>query len=114
MSNENVILFEEKEYRQLEAATKKLGFKTVDKLVDTAIKEFFKNEVIERKEVTVKVPKKLLVLVKEKKDKAWLKYLSDCLTDTLAADVEADIFGDHICVKEDYDLKSEFRFYENH
>ena len=42
--------FTKKEYCQLETTTKKLGFKTVDKIVNTAITEFIRNEVIEKEE----------------------------------------------------------------
>jgi len=85
------IHFEEKEYRAYEAIAKKTGFKTVDELVNTAVKEFIKTVVIEKEEVLVKVPSKLLKCVKVLRSKDWEKYLSDSLMDTIAADIEADV-----------------------
>ena len=114
MIKTETIHFNEKDYRELETIAKQLGYKTVDEMTNTAICAFIRNNVIETEEVTVKVPKKLLAVAKVFRSKNLEEYLSNCLTDTIAADVEAEVFGDHICIKEDYDLNSEFRFYEGH
>ena len=106
--------FEEKEYRQLEAIAKKTGFKDVDDLVNNVVSEFIIKELIEKDEVTVKVPKKLLVLVKDLRSKEWKEYLSDSLTDSLAADVVAEVFGKFDQVLEKYGLAEEFQFYQGH
>ena len=69
---------------------------------------------IETVEVTVKVPCKLLRMVKDSEGENWLTYLSDSLTDSLAADIHAETFGkmDHIIEK--YDLAEEFKSYQGH
>ena len=108
------IHFEEKEYRAYEAIAKKAGFKNVDDLVNTAISEFIEKYVIEKEEVTVKVPKKLLALVKDLRSKEWKEYLSNSLTDSIAADVVAEVFGKFDQVVEKYGLAEEFQFYEGH
>ncbi len=42
------------------------------------------------------------------------EYLSNCLTDTIAADIEADVHGDAETIKNDYGLKAEFKAYTGH
>ena len=108
------IRFEEKEYRAYEAIAKKTGFKTVDELVNTALREFIKTVVIEKEEVTIQIPKKLLKLVQVLRNQDWEEYLSKCLTDTVAADIEAEAFGDHREVIKDFGLTKEFQFYQGH
>jgi len=108
------IHFEEKEYRAYEDIAKKTGLKTVDELVNTAVKEFIENYLIEKDEVTVKVPKKLLALIKDKRKDDLIEYLSDSLTDSVAADIMAGVFGEIAQVKEEYDLEAEFQFYQGH
>ena len=114
MSETETIHFEEKEYRAYEAIAKKTGFKTVDELVNTAVKEFIKTTVIEKEEVTVKVPKKLLKFVKVMRCEDWEKYLSDSLMDTIAADIHAEVFGKFDEVIKDFGLTEEFQFYQGH
>ena len=109
-----VIHFEEKEYRALEAIAKKTGYKNVDDLVNNVVYEFIINELIEKDEVTVKVPKKLLALVKDLRSKNWKEYLSDSLTDSLSADIVAEVFGKFNQVIEKYGLTEEFQFYQGH
>jgi hypothetical protein len=106
--------FEEKEYRAYEAIAKKTGFKNVDELVNTALREFIETVVIEKEEVTVKVPKKLLKLVKDLRSKNWKEYLSNSLTDSVAADIMADVFGNCDQVIKDFGLTEEFQFYQGH
>ena len=108
------IHFEEKEYRAYEVIAKKAGFKTVDELVNTAIKEFIKTVVIEKEWVTIQIPKKLLKFVQVLRSKNWEKYLSDSLTDTIVANIDADVFGDHREVIKDFGLTEEFQFYQGH
>ena len=108
------ILFEEKDYRELEAIAKQLGHKTVDEMVNAAISNLIKTLVIETEEVTVKIPKKLLAVAKVFRGKNLEEYLNNCLTDTIQADIDAGVFGDQTCIKEDYDLKREFKFYQGH
>ena len=108
------IHFEEKEYRAYEAIAKKTGFKTVDELVNTAIKEFIKTMVIEKEAVTVLIPKKLLKFVQVMRCEDWEKYLSDSLMDTIAADIHAEVFGDYREVIKDFGLAEEFQFYQGH
>ncbi len=108
------IHFEEKEYRAYEAIAKKTGFETVDELVNTAIREFIKTTVIEKESVTVKVPEKLLKLVKVLRSQDWEEYLSDSLTDTIAADIVAEVFGEFDEVTKDFGLTEEFQFYQGH
>ncbi len=154
MSVNGTIHFEEKEYRALEAIAKKLAFKTVDAMVNTAfialmaqysdlkirpedarkfatklaeetaknpdldidefIKEFNRTIEIETEAVTVRVPKKLLAFVKDRRKADLEEYLSNCLTGTIAADIEADVFGDADTIKAEYDLKVEFKAYTGH
>ena len=114
MSKTETIHFEEKEYRELEAIAKQLGYKTVDEMTNVAICAFIRNNVIETEEVIVKVPKKLLAVTKVFRSKNLKEYLSNCITDTIAADVDAGVFGDHICILEEYDLGKEFKFYQGH
>ena len=114
MSKNETIHFEEKEYRAYEAIAKKTGFETVDKLVNTAIKEFIKTVVIEKEDVTILIPKKLLKLVKVLRNQDWEEYLGNCLTDTVAADVAAEVFGDPEEIIKDFGLTEEFQFYEGH
>ena len=108
------IHFEEKEYRAYEAIAKKTGFKTVNELVNTAIKEFIKTVVIEKEEVTIQIPKKLLKLVQVLRSNNWEKYLSDSLTDSIAADIHAEVFGNFNEVIKDFGLTEEFQFYQGH
>ena len=115
MSKTETIQFKEEEYRQLEKAANELGFKTVDKMVTTAIACFIRNEMIEKEEVTVKIPKKLLAFLKDSRVNKYLNnYLSNCLTDTVAADIEAERFGDFQEILSDYGLKEEFKAYSGH
>jgi len=113
MSKET-IQFEEKEYRAYEAIAKKTGFETVDELVNAAIKEFIKTEMIEKEYVSVQVPKKLLRLVQTLKSNNWEKYLSDSLMDSIAADIHAEVFGKFDQVIKDFGLTEEFQFYQGH
>jgi len=108
------IHFEEKEYRAYKAIAKKTGFETVDELVNTAVSEFIENCLIEKDEVTVKVPKKLLALVKDLRSEDWKEYLSNSLMDSLAADIVAEVFGLFDQVLEKYGLAEEFQFYQGH
>ncbi|GAI09813.1 unnamed protein product [marine sediment metagenome] len=108
------IHFEEKEYRAYEAIAKKTGFETVEELVNTAIREFIKTTVIEKESVTILIPKKLLKLVKVLRSQDWEEYLSRCLTDTIAADIIAEAFGEFDEVTKDFGLTEEFQFYEGH
>jgi len=112
--SKETIHFEEKEYKGLEALGKKTGFKTVDELVNTAVSEFIENYLIEKDEVSVKVPKKLLALVKDLRSKNWKEYLSNSLTDSVAADIMADVFGNCDQVIKDFGLTEEFQFYQGH
>ena len=109
-----VIHFEEKEYRQLEAIAKKTGFKDVDELVNTAISNFIENYLIEKDEVTVKVPKKLLAFLKVERKDNLIEFLSNLLTDSIAADIEAEVYGFPEDIKTEYGLKEEFQFYQGH
>ena len=113
MSKTGILNFEEKDYREFESASKELGYKTVNEMVDAAIVHFFKTRVIETEEVTFKVPKKLLAFLKDKRSEDLKEYLNNCLTDTIAADIDG-VFGDHICILEEYDLGKEFKFYQGH
>jgi hypothetical protein len=106
--------FEEKEYRAYEAVAKKTGFKNVDELVNTAMREFIKTVVIEKEDVTILIPKKLLRLVQTLKCNNWEKYLGDSVTDSIAADIEADVFGDNEEIIKDFGLTEEFQFYTGH
>lgn len=104
----------ENEYRALEAIAKKTGFESVDDLVNDIVSEFIRKMLIEKEEVTIKVPKKLLALVKDLRSKDWKEYLSDSLTDSVAADIVAEVFGEFDQVVEKYGLAEEFQFYEGH
>ena len=106
--------FEEKEYRAYEAIAKKTGFETVDELVNTAVREFIKNVMIEKEAVTVLIPKKLLKLVQVLRNEDWEKYLSDSLMDSIAADIHAEVFGKFDQVIKDFGLTEEFQFYQGH
>ena len=114
MSKKEAIHFNDKEYHALEAIAKKTGFKNVDDLVNNVVSEFIINVLIEKDEVTVKVPKKLLALVKDLRSKEWKEYLSNSLTDSIAADIVAEVFGLFDQVVEKYGLTEEFQFYEGH
>ena len=86
---------------------------------DLDLIEFVKNfygtpPEIETEEITVKIPKKLLKLVQVLRNQDWEEYLSKCLTDTVAADIEAEAFGDHREVIKDFGLTEEFQFYQGH
>ena len=113
MSKET-IHFEEKEYRAYEAIAKKTGFKNVDELVNTALREFIKTMVIEKEEVTIQIPKKLLKFVQVLRSNNWEKYLSDSLMDSIAADIHAEVFGNFNEVIKDFGLTEEFQFYQGH
>ena len=108
------IRFEEKEYRAYEAIAKKTGFKSVDELVNTAIREFIKTMVIKKEYVTIQIPKKLLKFVQVLRSKNWEKYLSDSLMDSIAADIHAEVFGKFDEVIKDFGLTEEFQFYQGH
>jgi len=69
---------------------------------------------VETEEVEVKVPKKLLTFLKDKKSKDLEEYLSNCLTDTIAADIDAEVFGNPDRVRREYGLTKEFKFYQGH
>ena len=115
MSKEKLTIhFEEKEYRAYEAIAKKTGLKTVDELVNTAILEFIRTTVIETEEVMVKIPKKLLKLVQVLRSNDWEKYLGDSVTDSIAADIQADVFGGYNEILKDFGLAEEFQFYQGH
>ena len=114
MSENETIHFEEKEYRAYEAIAKKTGFETVNELVNTAVKKFIKTIVIEKEDVTILIPKKLLKLVKVLRNQDWEEYLGNCLTDTVAADIKAEVFGDHEEIIKDFGLTEEFQFYKGH
>ena len=62
----------------------------------------------------VKIPKKLLAFLKDKRSEDLEEYLSNCLTDIISADINAEVFGDPERIKAEYDLKAEFAFYEGH
>jgi len=68
----------------------------------------------EREEVTIKISTKLLAVAKTFRSKDVEEYLNNCLTGTIAANVEAGVFRDQTCIEEDYDLVEEFKFYEGH
>jgi hypothetical protein len=106
--------FEENEYKAYKKLAKKTGFKTVDELVNAAVLDFIKNELIEKEDVTILIPKKLLKLVQVLRSQDWEEYLSKCLTDTLAADIEAEAFGDNKEIIKDFGLTEEFQFYQGH
>jgi len=106
--------FEPKEYKALEVIAKKTGYKTVDALVNNVVSEYITNELIEKDEVTVKIPKKLLALVKDLRSKDWKEYLGDSISDSLAADIHAGVFGEINQVIEKYGLAEEFEFYQGH
>jgi hypothetical protein len=108
------IHFEEKEYQAYEAIAKKTGYKTVDELVNAAVLDFIRNELIEKDEVTILIPKKLLKLVQCLRSNNWEKYLGDSLTDSVAADIESDVFGDYNEILKDFGLAEEFQFYRGH
>ena len=93
---------------------KKTGYKNVDELVNSVVSDFIRSELIEKDEVTVKVPKKLLALVKDLRSEDWDEYLSDSLMDTIAADINAEVFGPFDQVLEKYGLAEEFQFYQGH
>ena len=73
--------------------------------------EFVRNELIEKEEVKVMAHKHLLELVKTYRKK-WKEYLSDSLTDRLAAHIHADVFGDMDQPINDFGLAEEFPFYQ--
>jgi aspartokinase-like uncharacterized kinase len=106
--------FEEKEYKAYAELAKKTGFKTVDELVNTPVLDFIRNELIEKEEVTILIPKKLLKMVQVLRSKDWEKYLSDSVADSIAADIHAGVFGNFNEVIKDFGLTEEFQFYEGH
>jgi hypothetical protein len=108
------VRFEEKEYKAYAELAKKTGFKTVEELVNAALKEFVRTTVIEKEDVTILIPKKLLKLVQVLRSQDWEEYLSKCLTDTVAADIEAEVFGDNEEILKDFGLTEEFQFYTGH
>lgn len=60
------------------------------------------------------IPKKLLAFLKDRRSKDPDEYLSNCLMDTIAADIEADVHGDAETIKNYYGLKAEFKAYTGH
>ena len=114
MSETETIHFNEKEYKALEAAAKVLDFKSVDEMVNTAVEYFIKTKLIQTEEVKVKIPKKLLAVFKDHEGENLSQYLNDSITDSLAADLYAGVFGDMDDLLQKYDLKEEFRFYQGH
>ena len=82
--------------------------------MNAAVKEFIRTTVIEKEDVTILIPKKLLKLVQVLRSQDWEEYLSECVTDTVAADIEAEAFGDNEEIIKDFGLKEEFRFYQGH
>ncbi len=60
------------------------------------------------------IPKKLLAFLKDRRSKDLDEYLSNCLMDTIAADIEADVHGDAETIKNYYGLKAEFKAYTGH
>lgn len=69
---------------------------------------------IETEEITVRIPKKLLALVKVERKADLDEYLQNCLSDTIAADIMSEIYGNPDRVKAKYGLKEEFKAYEGH
>ena len=69
---------------------------------------------IETEKITLQIPKKLLALVKERRNKDWKEYLQNCLTDTVAADIDAGAFGYHQDIIEEFGLKGEMEAYKGH
>ena len=114
MSETETLRLDEKEYRAYEEIAKKTGFKTVDDLVNAAVREFIKTTVIEKEAVTILIPSKLLKIVQVLRNQDWENYLSKCLTDTIAADIEAEGFGEPEQVIKDFGLTEEFQFYQGH
>ena len=82
--------------------------------IEDSFRKFNKTPKIETEEVTVNIPKKLLAFVKDRRSKDLDEYLSNCLTDTIASDIDAGCFGHRDQILADYDLKAEFKFYEGH
>ena len=107
------IHFEEKEYRAYEALAKKAGYESVDELVNEAVEYLIRIKLMETEEVTVKVPKKLLAFAKNIRPDT-IAYLSDLLTDSIAADLMTGDYGDPDQLKKEYDITQEFQFYEGH
>jgi hypothetical protein len=86
---------------------------------DLDIGEFVRNfkatPKIETVEVKVNIPKKLYAFLKDKRKADLKEYLSNCLTDTVAADIEAEVFGEYPDqIKKEYGLTEEFEYYEGH
>ena len=69
---------------------------------------------IETEKVTVRIPKKLLAFLKEERKADLEEYLSNCITDTVAADIEAEVYGYSEDIKTEYGLKEEFKAYTGH
>ena len=113
-TKKNVVSFDEKEYRERETAAKKLGYKTVEGLTVAAVTDLFRKLAIEKTEVTISLPKKLYKLVNDKKGKLMNEYLTNSLSNTIIADVDAGVFGDNINIIEEYDLKDELPYFQNH
>ena len=107
------IEFEPKEYHALEAIAKKTGYESVDELVNEAVEYLIRIKLMETEEVTVKVPKKLLVFAKNIRPDT-IAYLSDLLTDSIAADLMTSDYGNPDKLKKEYDITEEFQFYEGH
>ncbi|MBN2260467.1 MAG: hypothetical protein JW702_07970 [Clostridiales bacterium] len=114
MIEKNVIHFEEKEYRELENLAKNHGFKDVQELVDHTLEQFISNVLIEREQVGAFVPKKLLKFAKHIHPEDLQQYLTDSLTDSIAADLECGDFGNPVVLKQKFDMVSEFQFYQGH
>ena len=88
--------------------------KNPDLDIEAFIRNFESLPIIEKEKVTVEIPKKLLAFVKDRRKADLEEYLSNCLTDTVAADIEADVFGDADTIKTEYGLKAEFKGYTGH
>jgi hypothetical protein len=70
--------------------------------------------VIEKEEVTILIPKKLLKLVQVLRSNNLEKYLGDSVTDSIAADIHAEVFGNFNEIIKDFGLAEEWQFYQGH
>ena len=91
----------------------KLMIGNPDKSIEELLRQF-KTPQIETVEVTVRIPKKLLAFMHDKRSADLEDYLSSCLTATLAADIDAGAYGYASQIKKEYHLKDEFKFYAGH
>jgi hypothetical protein len=108
------IHFDKNKYQAYAALAKKAGYKNVDELVDEALEDFILKYVIEREDVTVKIPVKLLAFFKENKKDNLQEYLNNIITDSLAADISTRDYGHVESIKQEWGLTEEFSFYEGH